>query len=85
MKNASFGYLHVWKKWGEKLVCQKKVVPLPSQTRVILTKNHKYCRLSIRSCDNLQLFLYLCDQNMTNESTALFHVLDVVNECKDIN
>ena len=30
-------------------------------------KNHKYYRLSLRSCDSLQLFLYLCGQNLTNQ------------------
>ena len=32
---------------------------------IFLTKNYKYCRLSLRSCDSLQLLLYLCSQNMT--------------------
>lgn len=31
-----------------------------------LTKKYKYCRLSLWSCDSLQLFLYLCSQNLTN-------------------
>ena len=29
-------------------------------------KKHKYCRLSLFSCDGLQLLLYLCGQNLTN-------------------
>ena len=32
-----------------------------------LTKKYKYCRLSLWSCDSLQLFLYLCSQNLTNQ------------------
>ena len=37
-----------------------------SLSLIFLTKNHKYCRLSLWSCDSLQLFLYLCSQNLTN-------------------
>ena len=35
-----------------------------SSSPIFLTKNHKYRRLSLRSCDSLQLFLYLCGQNL---------------------
>ena len=37
-----------------------------SLSLIFLTKNYKYCRLSIRTYDSLQLFLYLCSQNLTN-------------------
>jgi phosphoenolpyruvate synthase/pyruvate phosphate dikinase len=37
-----------------------------SLSLIFLTKNHKYCRLSLCSSDSLQLFLYLCSKNLAN-------------------
>lgn len=43
------------------------LVRFTSLSLIFLTKNHKYCRLSLRSCDGLRIFLYLCGQNLTNQ------------------
>ena len=45
-----------------RLCCNLSVLQVFSL--IFLTKNYKYCRLSLRSCDGLLIFLYLCSQNL---------------------